>query len=55
MICGIASLVGRNVAAANGAQPREIARFASELGMVHDTIFPRPTHRVHLGATDISL
>jgi len=42
----------QDVAAANGAQPREIARFARELGMVHNTIFSSPTHPVHLGATD---
>jgi hypothetical protein len=33
----------QDVAAANGAQPREIARFARELGMVHDAIFSRPS------------
>ena len=32
----------QDVAAANGAKPREVARFARELGMVQDTIFSRP-------------
>jgi len=42
MICGTASLIGQDVAAANGAQPREIARFSRELGRVQDTVFSRP-------------
>jgi hypothetical protein len=33
----------QDVAAANGAEPREVARFARELGMVQDTIFSGPT------------
>jgi len=43
----------QDVGAANGAQPREIARFARELGMVHDTIFPGPPATIWARPRDI--